>query len=152
MSWLADGEQEVPPGVDWLRPREQVGLASFVCTKRRVEFLTRRWTAKRAVALVLGRGPSTVALAGIEIRHHASGAPWVVVDGQPAAIDVSISDRAGSAVCLVGPRVDRAARWASTWNASSRAATPSSATASPTLKQPACAACLPARPATKSPT
>ena len=103
MWWLAHGEQEVPSGVDWLTPREQQGLASFRYTKRRVEFLTRRWTAKRAVAMVLGRGLTTAALAGVEIRHHSSGAPWVAVDGQPVAIDVSISDRAGWAVCLVGP-------------------------------------------------
>ena len=103
MWWLAQGEQEVPVGADWLTPREQRILAEFRYTKRRVEFLTRRWTAKRAVAMVLGRGLDTGALATVEIRHHASGAPWVAVDGQPVAIDVSISDRAGWAVCLVGP-------------------------------------------------
>jgi len=103
MWWLAHGEQELPSGVDWLTPREQEGLARFRYTKRRVEFLTRRWTAKRAVAMVLGRGLTTDALAGIEIRHHSGGAPWVAVDGQPAAIEMSISDRAGWAVCLVGP-------------------------------------------------
>jgi 4'-phosphopantetheinyl transferase len=103
MWWLAHGEQDVPSGVDWLTPREQHGLASFRYTKRRVEFLTRRWTAKRAVATVLGRDLTPAALAGVEIRHHPGGAPWVTVDGQPAAIDVSISDRAGWAVCLVGP-------------------------------------------------
>ncbi len=103
MWWLAHGEQEVPAGVDWLTLREQTILAELRYTKRRVEFLTRRWTAKRAVAMVLGRGLTTTAVAGVEIRHHPSGAPWVAVDGQPAAIDVSISDRAGWAVCLVGP-------------------------------------------------
>jgi 4'-phosphopantetheinyl transferase len=102
MWWLAHGEHEVPCGTDWLAPREPAVLASVRYTKRRVEFLTRRWTAKRAVATVLGRGLSPAALADVEIRHHWSGAPWVAVDGQPVAIDVSISDRAGWAVCLVG--------------------------------------------------
>jgi 4'-phosphopantetheinyl transferase len=103
MWWLAQGEHEVPDGAHWLTPREQRILAEFRFAKRRVEFLTRRWAAKRAVAMVLGRGLDAAALATVEIRHHASGAPWVAVDGQPAAIDVSISDRAGWAVCLVGP-------------------------------------------------
>lgn len=103
MWWLAHGEQEVPVGAEWLAPREQRILAEIRYTKRRVEFLTRRWTAKRAVAMVLGRSLDAAALAAVEIRHHASGAPWVAVDGQPAAVDVSISDRAGWAVCLVGP-------------------------------------------------
>lgn len=103
MWWLAQGEHEVPSGADWLTPRERDILASLRYTKRRVEFLTRRWTAKRAVAMVLGRGLGTAALAGVEIRHHPSGAPWVALDGLAAAIDLSISDRAGWAVCLVGP-------------------------------------------------
>ena len=103
MWWLAHGEQEVPVGAEWLAPREQRILAEIRYTKRRVEFLPRRWTAKRAVAMVLGRSLDAAALAAVEIRHHASGAPWVAVDGQPAAVDVSISDRAGWAVCLVGP-------------------------------------------------
>lgn len=103
MWWLAQGEHEVPPGVAWLTPREQQVLAGFRYTKRRVEFITRRWTAKRAVAGVLGCGHTAAALASVEIRHHASGAPWVAVDGQPAAVELSISDRAGWAVCVVGP-------------------------------------------------
>jgi 4'-phosphopantetheinyl transferase len=102
MWWLAHGEHEVPSGTGWLTAREQQGLAGLRFTKRRVEFITRRWTAKRAVALVLGRDTTPAALAGVEIRHHPGGAPWVAVDGQSAAINVSISDRAGWAVCLVG--------------------------------------------------
>lgn len=101
--WLAHGEQDLPTALDWLSPPEQQLLAGFRYTKRRVEFLTRRWTAKRAVARVLDRDSSAAALAAIEVRHHASGAPWVAVDGQPAAVELSISDRAGWAVCVVGP-------------------------------------------------
>lgn len=103
MWWLAHGEHEVGPDLEWLTPRERAVLDGLKYTKRRVEFLTRRWTAKRAVAMVLGRGLAPAAMASVEIRHHLSGAPWVAVDGQAAAIDVSISDRAGWAVCLVGP-------------------------------------------------
>jgi 4'-phosphopantetheinyl transferase len=102
MWWLAHGEHEVPAGADWLSPREQAILATVRYTKRRVEFLTRRWTAKRAVAMVLDRDLAPAALASVEIRHHVSGAPYLEVDGRQAAIDVSLSDRAGWAVCLVG--------------------------------------------------
>jgi 4'-phosphopantetheinyl transferase len=103
MWWLAHGEHEVDAGAEWMTPRELSVLSGLKYTKRRVEFLTRRWTAKRAVATVLGRGLTPATLAGVEIRHHISGAPWVAVNGEAAAIDVSISDRAGWAVCLVGP-------------------------------------------------
>jgi len=103
MWWLAHGEHEVPASADWLSPREQAILATFRYTKRRIEFLARRWTAKRAVAMVLHRDLALAALATLEIRHHGSGAPYLEVDGRPVAIDVSLSDRAGWAVCLVGP-------------------------------------------------
>ena len=102
MWWLAHGEHDVPASADWLSPREQAFLAGVRYTKRRVEFLTRRWTAKRAVAMVLDRDLAPAALASVEIRHHISGAPYLEVDGRRAAIDVSLSDRAGWAVCLVG--------------------------------------------------
>ena len=50
MWWLAQGEGAVAAGLDWLSPREQARLASFRYTKRRIEFLARRWAAKHAVA------------------------------------------------------------------------------------------------------
>jgi 4'-phosphopantetheinyl transferase len=103
MWWLAHGEHEVPASADWLSPREHAILATLRYTKRRIEFLARRWTAKRAVATVLDRALTPAALATVEIRHHPSGAPYLEVDGRPMAIDVSLSDRAGWAVCLVGP-------------------------------------------------
>jgi 4'-phosphopantetheinyl transferase len=102
MWWIAHGEHEVAAGTDWLSPREREVLGGIRYTKRYLEFLTRRWTAKRALATVLERDLSPDALAALEIGHHPTGAPFVVVDGQRAAIEVSMSDRAGWAVCLVG--------------------------------------------------
>lgn len=102
MWWLAHGELDVPAGAQWLSPRERALLAGIRYTKRYVEFLTRRYTAKRALATVLGRDGAVNELARIEVRNHPSGAPFVLVDGQPAPIEVSISDRAGWAVCLLG--------------------------------------------------
>ena len=42
-------------------------------------------------------------LARIELLNHLTGAPYVEVDGGPAGVDVSLTDRAGHAVGLVGP-------------------------------------------------
>jgi len=103
MRWLAHGEHEVPSGVEWLSPRERSVLGGIRYRKRYVEFLTRRWTAKRALATVLERDCTAVALAAIEIGNHPSGAPFLLIDGRPAPIEISLSDRAGWAVCLVGP-------------------------------------------------
>ncbi len=103
MWWLAHGEHDVPAAREWLSSDEQSHLDSIRFTKRRNEYLTRRWTAKQAIATVLDLDRTAPALALVEIRHHPSGAPHVVIDGQPAPIDVSMSDRSGWAVCLVGP-------------------------------------------------
>jgi 4'-phosphopantetheinyl transferase len=103
MRWLAHGEHELPAGTQWLSPREREVLAGIRYTKRYTEFLTRRFTAKRALAALLQRDPCPAALAAIEIGNHPGGAPLVALDGRPAPIEVSLSDRAGWAVCLVGP-------------------------------------------------
>lgn len=103
MWWLAHGEHEVPNIFDWLSPHELADLDSIRFTKRRNEFLTRRWTAKQAIATVLELERSHAALTRIEVGHHRSGAPYATLDGAPAEVDLSISDRAGWAVCLIGP-------------------------------------------------
>ena len=103
MWWLAHGEHEVPTDLEWLSSHELGHLDSIRFTKRRNEYLTRRWTAKQAIATVLELARSPSALERIEVRHHDSGAPYVTIDGTRADLDVSLSDRAGWAVCLVGP-------------------------------------------------
>jgi 4'-phosphopantetheinyl transferase len=103
MHWLAHGECELPASADWLSDRESAQVATIRFSKRRNEYLTRRWTAKRAVATVLGLGHSPTSLATVEIRNRNSGAPFVEVGGEPAPVDLSLSDRSGWAVCLVGP-------------------------------------------------
>lgn len=103
MQWLAHGEHEVPAGSEWLSGREQEYAAGIRFRKRHDEYLTRRYAAKRAVAALFEIAPTSEALATIEVRNHPSGAPYLVVDGEKAPADLSLSDRAGWAVCLVGP-------------------------------------------------
>jgi 4'-phosphopantetheinyl transferase len=40
-------------------------------------------------------------LGRVEVLNAATGAPYVLLDGEPAGMEVSITDRAGWAVCLV---------------------------------------------------
>ena len=72
--------------------------------KRRSEFRLGRWTAKKALALYLGRDASATALRTIEIDRAPDGAPAPLVDGlaRPQAY-LTMTDRADQAVCLVGP-------------------------------------------------
>ncbi len=104
---MARGEHEVPETVDWLTVREADRLAGMRFTKRQTEYLLRRWVCKQAVAVAAGLPSDLPALARIEVGNQPSGAPYVHVDGSPLQLDVSLSDRAGWAVCLVGGDLSR---------------------------------------------
>jgi 4'-phosphopantetheinyl transferase len=103
LRWLARGEHELPDGTSWLTPREASRADGMRFTKRRREYLLRRWVGKQAVAAALGTPTDVHQLARIEVANHASGAPFVLLDGKPSGLDVSLTDRAGWAVCVLGP-------------------------------------------------
>jgi len=103
MHWLARGEAEVPAGAAWLTSREAERAASMRFTKRRTEYLLRRFTGKCAVAAAVGLPGDPDNLGRIGVLNRSSGAPYVEVDGHQLGLDISLTDRAGWAVCLVGP-------------------------------------------------
>ena len=90
--WLQQTDADVPLDDDWLAPAELARASQFRSPKRRADFRLGRWTAKRAIAEYLGRR-----FEDIEIQVKPSGAP-----DTPGA-SISISHRAGSALCAVGP-------------------------------------------------
>lgn len=71
-------------------------------TKRRTEYLLRRFAGKSAVATVVGLPHDPVSLGRIGVLNRRTGAPYVQVDGRDLGMDISLTDRAGWAVCLVG--------------------------------------------------
>ncbi len=99
--WLARGEDQLPAAADWLSAAERTRADALRYTKRRTDFLLGRWTLKLAVAKALGWPDDPAVLARIEGRTAPSGAPRLYIDGQPANHGVSLTDRAGCAVCLV---------------------------------------------------
>ncbi len=101
MRWLARGAGSVPAGLGWLTGAEAARAAGLRYPKRHDEYLLRRLVAKHAVAAAAGLPVDDTALARIEVANAPSGAPYVLLDGEPAGLEVSISDRAGWAVCLV---------------------------------------------------
>ena len=101
--WLARGQHQLPAGDRWLSRAEAARAAGMGFSKRRAEYLTRRWAGKLAVADRLGLGADPAALALIELRNAASGAPVPYLDGRRAGLELSLTDRAGWAVCLVWP-------------------------------------------------
>jgi len=102
--WLARGEDQLPAAADWLSAAERARADAMRYTKRRTDFLLGRWTLKVAMAKVLGWPEDPGVLARIEGRTAPSGAPRLFIDGQPADRGVSLTDRAGCAVCLVADR------------------------------------------------
>lgn len=100
--WWAGHEDALPDGLEWLSTREQARLDSLRFTKRRNEYLLRRWVGKRTVAARVGLDTHPASLARIEVLNRITGAPYVVIDGTEALWEISLSDRAGCAVAIVG--------------------------------------------------
>ena len=97
----------MPAGNRWLTGAEAEWLATMRFRKRRTEYLLRRWVGKQAVATVLGLADDEPTAARIEVANRTDGSPIVFLDAAPAVGCVSMSDRAGWAVCLVAEeRVD----------------------------------------------
>jgi 4'-phosphopantetheinyl transferase len=95
----------MPQRLDWVSPQERVRLDGLRFTKRRTEYLLRRWVGKRTVAARIGLPDDAATLARIEVLNRMTGAPYVVVDGAEAPWEVSLSDRAGCAVAVIGAAV-----------------------------------------------
>lgn len=104
LRWYACGEDRIPAGTAWLHPDERRRLSGYRFAKRRTEYCLRRAAGKYAVAAKLGLDVSRAdELGRIGVLTARGGAPYVVVDDEPCGLEVSLTDRAGHAVCLVGP-------------------------------------------------
>ncbi|HEX6686706.1 MAG TPA: 4'-phosphopantetheinyl transferase superfamily protein [Candidatus Limnocylindrales bacterium] len=101
MRWLIRQEEALPASLDWLTPYEQDWAHRLRLAKRRNDYLLRRYVAKEAMAKATGMQGDGV-LARIEVRNAPSGAPFALIDGEPARLHLSVTDRCGWAVCLVG--------------------------------------------------
>lgn len=96
--WLRLGQADLPAGYEWLTPAEQARLGSFRAPKRRGEWLLGRWTAKQAVRASLAGSPPP---AVVEVCAAPDGGPEVLLEGRPAPLVISLSHRAGLALCTV---------------------------------------------------
>ena len=104
VSVLLAGCAEVPEDDSWLDPEEAERARRFKVPGRRVDFRLGRWTAKHAVAAWLAQlGENCEDLSKIAVRTSQGGAPRVLLDGEPAPLEVSFSHRDGRAACAVAP-------------------------------------------------
>jgi 4'-phosphopantetheinyl transferase len=100
--WLDQSDADLPTENTWLSSKELARLNSLRIPKRRADWRLGRWTAKRAVAAYLKMPGDVRTLAGLEIRPAPSGAPEVLITQEPAELTISLSHRAGAAMCAVG--------------------------------------------------
>jgi 4'-phosphopantetheinyl transferase len=100
IDWMAAGEHELPEGDDWLTDREAAWMEHMRFPKRRLEYRLARWVAKAAIAATLNPPPP---IRRIEIGHLPEGAPAGYVDDRPLGRRISMTDRAGWAVCALAP-------------------------------------------------
>lgn len=101
--WLEQTAADVPAENNWLSAGETLQLSGLRFPKRRGDWRLGRWTAKRAIAAHLNLPAHSSSLAAIEIRPAPSGAPDVFVADEPAAVAMSLSHSAETAVCAVMP-------------------------------------------------
>src|SRR5271166_1370926 len=101
--FLEQSEADLPAGNDWLSVSERAGLNALRVPKRRADWRLGRWTAKRALSIYLSMLGDHQALADIEIRPAASGAPEAFIANRPASAAISLSHCDGSALCTVAP-------------------------------------------------
>ncbi|MFZ3214291.1 MAG: 4'-phosphopantetheinyl transferase superfamily protein [Terriglobales bacterium] len=99
--WLEQTEADPPVHNDWLSADEAILLSHLRFAKRRADWRLGRWTAKHAAAACLNLPGDPRFLREIEVRPAPSGAPQVFVRNRFAAVTISISHRAGVAVCAI---------------------------------------------------
>ena len=99
--WLEQSAAEVPALDDWLSANEALVLDGIRFPKRRADWRLGRWTAKRGLAIYLNVPRDAQALTAIEITPAPGGAPEVVFRNKPAPVTISLSHRAGQAICVI---------------------------------------------------
>ena len=99
--WSEQSEADVPADNDWLSASEAVCLNGMRFAKRRADWRLGRWTAKCALSVALDVPTHHQVLKKIDIRPAPNGAPEAFFDNQPAAVTISLSHRAGIAICAV---------------------------------------------------
>lgn len=100
---LEQSEADVPSTNQWLSANELLFVDGFRFEKRRADWRQGRWAAKLALASYFNLPIEIESLANIEIRPAKSGAPEAFIDGKPAEATISLSHRAGRAICAIAP-------------------------------------------------
>ena len=99
--WLEQHQSDLPANPEWLGTREVLCLDAMRFPKRRADWLLGRWTAKHAIAAFLGHPVAPSSLASLEVLAAPSGEPRAYAEDELLPVTISISHRAGVAICAV---------------------------------------------------
>jgi 4'-phosphopantetheinyl transferase len=99
--WIEQAESDLPADNEWLSALEFAKFNTLRVPKRRADWRLGRWTAKQAVAGVLGISADQASLRRIVIHPADTGEPLVHVFGFHNPITISLSHRDGRALCVV---------------------------------------------------
>ena len=99
--WLEQTESDLPATDDWLSRTEAELLSAMRFPKRRTDWRLGRWTAKRALSICLGLPLEFASAATVEVLAAPSGQPEAFIRGSPIEFRISLSHRAGVALCAV---------------------------------------------------
>jgi 4'-phosphopantetheinyl transferase len=99
--WCEQTQGDLPPDNEWVSALEYAKFNTFRVPKRRADWRLGRWTAKQAVAGVLGISVDRASLREIVVHAADTGEPLVHVLGFHNPITISLSHREGRALCAV---------------------------------------------------
>lgn len=101
--WLEQSHSDVPADNAWLSPAELETFSRLRFPKRREDWLLGRWTAKTCLAAYARKFDVPSDFSRIEIRSQSSGAPFGVLLDQNTCVSISLTHRAGKAMCAFAP-------------------------------------------------
>lgn len=101
--WLEQSLSDVPAENAWLTSAERETLSRLRFPKRREDWRLGRWTAKSCIAACAEMYGMSQDRSRVEIRTEPTCAPFAVLLGQDTVVALSLTHRAGKAMCALAP-------------------------------------------------
>jgi 4'-phosphopantetheinyl transferase len=90
--WMVLDEVSIPGNTNWLSPGELERYQSFRFDKRKQDWLSGRWVAKKLIFSLL-ETENSLSMVDITVGNHPAGDPFVTVRGEILNGSLSISHR-----------------------------------------------------------
>lgn len=101
--WLEQSHSDLPTDNKWLTSDELETFSALRFPKRREDWRLGRWTAKSCISAYAKMSGVPLDLSRIEILAKPSGAPIGVLLDRGTRLSISLTHRAGKAMCAFAP-------------------------------------------------